>query len=137
MAARGDSQTHEETVLLMELWRDDHVQQQLDTTPKRNIDIFRRVCQDIKDRLPEFCRSAEDCQARIKRLKTQYFQIKRQNKKSGGKRKCSVDENRNISLHKQLSRSYLLLVQMQCKRIGFIQFDRDRFTCFKCKSKWL
>jgi GTP cyclohydrolase I len=38
----------------MELWGDDHVQQQLDTTPKRNIDIFRRVCQDIKDRLPEF-----------------------------------------------------------------------------------
>ena len=71
----------------MELWGDDHVQQQLDTTPKRNIDIFRRVCQDIKGRLPEFCRSAEDCRARIKRLKTQYFQIKRQNKKSGGRRK--------------------------------------------------
>ena len=47
MAARGDSQTHEETVLLIELQGDDHVQQQLDTTPKRNIDIFRRVCQDI------------------------------------------------------------------------------------------
>ena len=46
--------------MLIELWGDDHVQQQLDTTPKRNIDIFRRVCQDIKDRLPEFCRSAED-----------------------------------------------------------------------------
>ena len=52
MAARGDSQTHEETVLLIELLGDDHFQQQLDTTPKRNIDIFRRVCQDIKDRLP-------------------------------------------------------------------------------------
>jgi hypothetical protein len=31
---------------------------------------------------------------------TVFFQIKRQNKKSGGKRKCCVDENRNISLHK-------------------------------------
>ena len=72
--------------MLIELWGDDHVQQQLDTTPKRNIYIYRRVCQDIKDRLPEFCRSAEDCRGRIKRLKTQYFQIKRQNKRSGGKR---------------------------------------------------
>ena len=61
MPARGDSQTHEKTVVLIELWGDDHVEQQLDTTPKRNIDIFRRVCQDIKYRLPEFCRSAEDC----------------------------------------------------------------------------
>ena len=37
--------------------------------------------------LSEFSRSAEDCRARIKRLKTQYFQIKRQSKKPGGKRK--------------------------------------------------
>ena len=43
MAARGDSQTHEETILLIELWGDDHVQQQLDMTPQRNIDILRRV----------------------------------------------------------------------------------------------
>jgi hypothetical protein len=87
MAVRGYSWTRDETILLIEQWGDDHAQQQLDTTPKRNVDIFRRVCQDIKDRLPEFSRSAEDCRARIKRLKTQYFQIKRQNKKSGGKRK--------------------------------------------------
>ena len=86
MAVRGHSWTHDETVLLIELWGDVHVQQQLDTTPKRNIDIFRRVCQDNKDRLPEFSRSAEDCRARIKRLKTQFFQIKCQNKKTGGKR---------------------------------------------------
>jgi hypothetical protein len=79
LAVRGYSWTHDETVLLIE--------QQLDTAPKRNIDMFRRVCQDIKDRLPTFSRSAEDCRARIKRLKTQYFQIKRQNKKLGGKRK--------------------------------------------------
>ena len=77
MTDRGYSWTHDETVLLIELWGDDHAQQQSDTTHKRKIDIFRRVCQDIKDRLPEFSRSAEDCRARIKRLKTQYFQIKR------------------------------------------------------------
>jgi GTP cyclohydrolase I len=73
MAVRGYSWTHDETVLLIELWGDDHVQQQLDTTPKRNIDIFRRVCQDIKDRLPEFSRSVEDCRARIKRLKRREY----------------------------------------------------------------
>ena len=61
MAVRGYSWTHDKTVLLIELWGDDHAQQQLDTTPKRNIGLFNRVCQDIKDRLPEFSRSVEDC----------------------------------------------------------------------------
>jgi GTP cyclohydrolase I len=61
MTDRGYSWTHDETVLLIELWGDDHAQQQLDTTPKRNIGLFNRVCQDIKDRLPEFSRSAGDC----------------------------------------------------------------------------
>ena len=36
MAVRGYFWTHDETVLLIELWGDYHVQQQLDTTPKRH-----------------------------------------------------------------------------------------------------
>ena len=41
----------------------------------------------MKDRLPDFCRSAQDCRTRIKRVNTKYFETKRANNKSGGKRK--------------------------------------------------
>ena len=40
----------------------------------------------MKDRLPDFCRSAQDYRTRIKRVNTKYFETKRANK-SGGKRK--------------------------------------------------
>jgi GTP cyclohydrolase I len=84
---REEACTHEETVLLIERWGDQRVQEQLENTPKRNLEIFKRICQDIKDRLPDFSRSAQDCRARIKRLKTKYFQSRRENNKSRGKRK--------------------------------------------------
>jgi hypothetical protein len=66
---------------------DQRVQEQLENTPKRNQENVKRICQDIKDRLPDFSRSAQDCRARIERLKTKYFQTRRDNNKSGGKRK--------------------------------------------------
>ncbi|CAC5397663.1 unnamed protein product [Mytilus coruscus] len=40
----------------------------------------------MKDRILDFIRSPQDCRGRIKRLKTKYFQVKRQNKNSEGKR---------------------------------------------------
>ncbi|CAC5426291.1 unnamed protein product [Mytilus coruscus] len=83
---RADSWTHEETVLLIELWGDERVQNELENTPRRNLDVFRRICTDMKDRILDFSQSPQDCRRRIKRLKTKYFQVKRQNKKSGGKR---------------------------------------------------
>ena len=73
---RGESWNQEETILLIELWGDQRVQEELDTKPRRNIDIFKRICQDIKGRIPEFERSPEDCRARIKRLKTKYSNLK-------------------------------------------------------------
>jgi hypothetical protein len=48
---RGEAWTHEETVLLIELWDDQRVQEQLENMPKRNLEIFKRICQDIKDHL--------------------------------------------------------------------------------------
>jgi hypothetical protein len=91
---RGEAWTHEETVLLIELWGDQRVQEQLENTHKRNLEILKRICQDIKDRLPDFSRSAQDCRARIKRLKTKYFQTRRDNNKSGGKRKTFPYDDR-------------------------------------------
>jgi hypothetical protein len=41
----------------------------------------------FKDRIPDFQRSPQECQAWIKHLKTMYFQTKRANNKSGGKRR--------------------------------------------------
>ena len=79
--------TQEETILLIELWADERVQEQLENTPRRNIEIFKRICEDIKDRIPDFQRSPQECQAWIKHLKTMYFQTKRANNKSGGKRR--------------------------------------------------
>jgi GTP cyclohydrolase I len=38
---RGEAWTHEETVLLIELWGDQRVQEQLENTPKRNLEIFK------------------------------------------------------------------------------------------------
>ena len=84
---RGEAWTHEETVLLIELWGDQRVQEQLENTPKRNLEIFKWICQDIKDCLPDFSRSAQDCRAQIKRLKTKHFQTRTDNNKSRGKRK--------------------------------------------------
>ncbi|VDI70615.1 Hypothetical predicted protein [Mytilus galloprovincialis] len=83
---RAEAWTHEETVVLIELWGDERVQNELENTPRRNLEVFRRICTDMKDRILDFIRSPQDCRARIKRLKTKYFQVKRQNKKSGGKR---------------------------------------------------
>jgi hypothetical protein len=57
---RGEARTHEETVLLIELWGDQRVQEQLENMPKRNLEIFKRICQDIKDRLLDFSRSAQE-----------------------------------------------------------------------------
>ena len=37
---RGEAWTHEETVLLIELWGDQRVQKQLENMPKRNLEIF-------------------------------------------------------------------------------------------------
>ena len=48
---REEAWTHEETVLLIELWGDQRVHEQLENTPKRNLEIFKQICQDIKDRL--------------------------------------------------------------------------------------
>ena len=92
---RGEACTHEETVLLNELWGDQRVQEHLENTPKRNLDIFKRICQD---RLPDFSRSAQDWRARIKRLKTKYFQTRRDNNKSGGKRKTFPYYDRLVGL---------------------------------------
>ena len=52
----GEAWTHEETVLLIELWGDQRVQEQLQNTLKRNLDNFKRICQDIKNCLPDFSR---------------------------------------------------------------------------------
>jgi GTP cyclohydrolase I len=52
---RGEAWTHEETVLLIELWGDQRVQEQLENTPKRNLEILKRICQDIKDRNRNAC----------------------------------------------------------------------------------
>jgi hypothetical protein len=38
---RGEAWTHEETVLLIELWGDQRVQEQLQNMPKRNLEIFK------------------------------------------------------------------------------------------------
>ena len=84
---REDAWTHEEAVLLIELWGDQHVQDQLENTPRRNLEIYKRICSDMKDRLPDFFRSAQDCRIRIKRVKTKYVKTKRANNMSGGKRK--------------------------------------------------
>jgi len=84
---RGDAWTHEETVFLIELWGDQHVQDQLENTPRRNLEIYKRICSDMKDRLPDFCRSAQECRTRIKRVKTKYVKTKRANNKFGEKRK--------------------------------------------------
>jgi hypothetical protein len=45
------------------LWADERVQEQLENTPRRNIEIFKRICEDIKDRIPDFQRSPQECQA--------------------------------------------------------------------------
>ena len=63
------------------------MQEQLENTPRQNIEIFKMICEDIKDRIPDFQRSLQECRARIQRLKTMYFQTKRTNNKSGGKRR--------------------------------------------------
>ena len=47
---RGEAWTQEETI---ELWADERVEEQLENTPRRNIEIFKRICEDIKDRIPE------------------------------------------------------------------------------------
>jgi hypothetical protein len=60
---RGEAWTQEETILLIELWADERVQEQLENTPRRNIEIFKRICEDIKDRIPDFQRSPQECQA--------------------------------------------------------------------------
>ena len=43
---RGEAWTQEETILLIELWADERVQEQLENTPRRNIEIFKRICED-------------------------------------------------------------------------------------------
>ncbi|CAC5397664.1 unnamed protein product [Mytilus coruscus] len=78
---RAGAWTHEETVLLIELWGTKEYKLNWKTHQDKS-----RICTDMKDRILDFGRSPQDCRGRIKRLKTKYFQVKRMNKKSGGKR---------------------------------------------------
>ncbi|XP_063415005.1 radixin-like [Mytilus trossulus] len=57
---RAEAWTHEETVLLIELWGDERVQNELENTPRRNLEVFRRICTDMKDSILDFSRSPQD-----------------------------------------------------------------------------
>jgi hypothetical protein len=76
---RGEAWPHEETVLLIKFGWPASTGTVGEHAQEKPLEIFKRICQDIKDRLPDFSRSAQDCRARIKRLKTKYFQTRRDN----------------------------------------------------------
>ena len=139
---REEAWIHEETVLLIELWGDQRVHEQLENTPKRNLEIFKRICQDIKDRLPDFSRSAQDCRARIKRLKTKYFQTRRDNNKTGGKQKTFPYILRRLSisfLNRLIRHLCCIFLRFRRTNLSFSNFILREFahfiTCDICIKK--
>jgi hypothetical protein len=87
---RGNTWGYEETVSLSEVWAEDTMQRDLENTPKRNMDTYKKIVEQINAQMREnghsFKRTPVECRSRVKRLKTQYFKTKEVNKKSGSRR---------------------------------------------------
>ena len=66
------------------------MQRDLENTPKRNMDTYKKIVEQINAQMREnghsFKRTPVECRSRVKRLKTHYFKTKEVNKKSGSRR---------------------------------------------------
>jgi len=67
--------------LLLDIWGETQIQHIIDDCPTRNIKGYEEISKRLK---PAFSRSASECRAKVKRLKTKYSEEKRKSKKSGG-----------------------------------------------------
>jgi hypothetical protein len=95
---RGNTWGYEETVSLLEVWAEDTMQRDLENTPKRNMDTYKKIVEQINAQMREnghsFKRTPVECRSRVKRLITQYFKTKEVNKKSGSRRTSFPDYER-------------------------------------------
>ena len=80
MATWSDPQT----LKLIELWSDDHVQRQLEGY-KRNKAVFESISRRMND--AGFDRTASQCREKIKKLRAEYKKVKDNNSQTGNNRK--------------------------------------------------
>jgi hypothetical protein len=79
MAARN-AWSPEETIALIEVWRDEDIEGQLSGI-HRNIPVMGRVAELLRDRGYE--RTGPQCRTKMKTLKSDYKNIKHLNNRSG------------------------------------------------------
>lgn len=71
---RAETWTHEETALeICEMISTNN----MENTPRRNLEVFQRICSDMKDLILNVSGSSDDCRARIKRLENKVFPSKK------------------------------------------------------------
>ncbi|XP_028679104.2 zinc finger and SCAN domain-containing protein 32-like isoform X2 [Erpetoichthys calabaricus] len=80
MAAKGSLWSIAEVQCLLEIWADDSIQEQLDTTHK-NSEIFGKIRDYLHAR--GYQRSIEQCRDKVKKLRIQYLKIRDALRKSG------------------------------------------------------
>ena len=84
MANRGTVWGEEEVRVLISIWGDEKIQDELDG-PRRKQSLHEAIAKELQKK--GFNRDAEQCKIKIKNLKSQYRPIKDHNNKSGNDKK--------------------------------------------------
>ena len=84
---RGLTWTHQEILALIRVWSDMEIQDEFEKC-KRNTTVFEKIAKRLRECGYE--RTAIQCRPKIKSLRKEYFNTKKENGKSGKGRKSSA-----------------------------------------------
>lgn len=105
---RGLTWTHHETLALIRVWSDRDIQSDFETC-KRNTSVYEKISKRLRECAYE--RSASQCRTKIKGLKKDYFNAKKENGKCGRGRKSSAffEEIDSVLCHRPASAPPVLI----------------------------
>ena len=112
---RGAAWSDGETRLLLSIWEEKSVEEQLDDPHVNNVGIYKNISDEMAEK--DYDKSSDHCKVRMHTLKRTYRSCKGNMKKSGeGRRTCTLYEELDAILGCRPASSPLTVVESMSKR---------------------